>query len=316
MLSDVVGQEEAVRYLQRVVTGHVGSSLLLVGDEGVGKRFSVLQAIGEILAEDRGENSSELVQLRRGIHPDVDVITAPTDKEIGVDAIRGLVERASYYPTASPYRFFVVDGADRMTSAAANAILKTLEEPPAKSRFFLLAESNDRVLRTIRTRCGRIPYHRLTENFVHSKISILEKDASKSLVYSRMGEGSIGRATRYWGAGRLTLRDHTFSLLKSALEGDLPASIAVLDEIAPDLSLGLKFLRFLAHDLLVLSVAPDRIINVDLQEDLMTMLRTISHERLAKLSTELRQVEERHEAGYINLLFHVKTAIVSSFSGS
>jgi DNA polymerase III subunit delta' len=313
VLSDIVGQPEAVAYLKRVVTGQAVSPLLLIGDEGVGKRFSVLQAIGEILAEDRGANSSEVVQFQRGVHPDVETISAPADKDIGVDPIRNMIEKSSYYPSAGPFRFFIIDGVDRMTPAAENAILKTLEEPPAKSRFFLLAESNDRVIRTIRSRCGRVPYRRLPESFVYSKLCVAEKNGDKALVYARMGEGSIGRATRYWGAGKLTLRDHCFSLLKCSLEGDLSSSLAIFDEIGTDLSLSLKFLRFLLHDILVLGVDAARLINVDLCEDLKTMRSRAPLEVWAKLSAELRQVEERHESGYINLHFHVKTALISAF---
>lgn len=317
MLSDVVGQDEAVAYLQRVVSGKVISPLLLVGDEGVGRRFATMEAIREVIANDRGgPNCAEVKQLQKGVHPDVEVVTAPSDKDIGVDPIRDVIDKAQTYPTASPNRFFVIDGADRMTAAAANALLKTLEEPPAASRFFLLAESNDRVLKTIRSRCGRVAFRRLPESFVLSRISVMEKDPDKALVYARMGEGSVGRAARFWGARRLSLRDHIFNSLKFGLDGDLSASLSIIDEISDDLSLSLKFLRFLVHDLLLLDVAPSRLINLDLREELKVMRSRAPEAMWNRLSSELRQVEERHESSYINLHFHVKTALISAFSGA
>jgi DNA polymerase-3 subunit delta' len=314
MLNDVVGQEQAVSFLRRVVAGKVTTPLLLIGDEGVGRRFSVIETIREILLADRGDGP-EIVQLQRGVHPDVEIVAASGDKDIGVEPIRNMVEHAQHYPTASPNRFFVVDGVDRMTPAAANAILKTLEDQPAASRFFLLAESNDRVLRTIRTRCGRVHFQRLPESFVRSKVSVLEKDHNKALVYTRMSEGSVGRATRYWGANRLALRDRVFNALKFGLNGDLPSAFAICDEVANDLPLGLKFLRFITHDILVQDVDPARLINVDLIEDLRAMRSQASQMTWSQLSAELRLLEERYESSHINLIFHVKTAFVSALSG-
>ena len=315
MLSDVIGQGEAVSFLQRVVSGKAVSPLLLVGDEGVGRRYSLNEAIREILVADRGASSPEVVQLQRGVHPDVHLVSAPTGKDIGVEPIRELVDLAGHYPTAAPNRFFIVDGADRLTSAAANALLKTLEEPPAASRFFLLAESNDQVLKTIRSRCGRVSYRKLPESFVLSKLSVLEKDSTKALVYTRMGEGSVGRATRYWGSGRIALRDHLFNTVKFAAEGDLPAAFAVLDEVVADLPLGLKFLRFIIHDLLLQEVDPLRLINVDLVEGLRQVKGLALAETWSRLSTEIRLVEEHYASAHISLIFHTKTALITAFSG-
>lgn len=316
MLSDVQGQDVAVQFLQQVISGRIVSPLLLVGDEGVGRRFSTLEAVKEIIAADRGgPDCAEVLQVRHGVHPDVVVVTAPSEKEIGVEAIRDIVDQAQTYPTASPNRFFVIDGADRMTVAAANAILKTLEEPPARSRFFLLAESHDRVLPTIRSRCGRVPYKRLSESFVLSRINNVESDADKALVLSRMGEGSIGRALRYWGSNRLQLRDHVFNALKSVLDGDLPSAFAVFDEIQEDLPLGLRFLRFLTHDVLVLPVDPDRVINRDIREELKAMRIRATSQVWTNLSNEMKHVQQLHESSYINLHFHLKTALLSAFSG-
>ncbi len=316
LLTDVVGQDEAVSFLQRVVSGKVVSPLLLVGEDGVGRRFSVLETIREVIAQDRGGfKTSEVIQFERGVHPDFELITAPAEKEIGVEAIREVVEKAQTFPTAGPNRFFVVDGADRLSSAAANALLKTLEEPPARSRFFLLAESNDRVLPTIRSRCGRVAFRKLPESFILSKVSGLEKDPNKALVYTRMSQGSVGRAIRYWGANRLALRDLIHSTLVSSVDGDLSSALAMVDEIGTELPLALKLLRFLIHDILLLGVDTDRLVNVDLTDSLRTMAARVPFSQWQRLSVELGQVERRHESSYINLHFHVKTALVATFLG-
>src|SRR5580693_1514159 len=159
LLSDVVGQEDGVRYLRRIVEGRLTAPLLLVGVDGVGRRFSVMQAAKEAFCQ-LGEAKCRCIdctQIDQGAHPDFYCLSVPEDKRIEVDMIRDLCERSTSTPTQSVYRYIIVDGADRMNTAAANAFLKTLEEPSPQVRFFLLAQSHDSVLPTIQSRCGMVP---------------------------------------------------------------------------------------------------------------------------------------------------------------
>ena len=209
MLADVRHQTEAVRYLRRFVDGALTSPVLLVGASGVGRRFSVQQAVSEAFC--MGERAPKCdcyscLTIIQGTHPDFVTLTADS-KDIGVDAVRDLTAKARDYPSVASMRCFLIDGADRFTVPAANALLKTLEEPPAKSRFFLISETSEQVLPTIRSRCGQLRYNRLPEAFVLSVLLQYEHDDAKALVYSRMGEGSAGNAIQYWGAGRLSLRE-------------------------------------------------------------------------------------------------------------
>lgn len=315
MLDDVIGQDQAVRYLREVVTGRVQNPLLIVGEEGTGRRFSVLEAIKEVIALKKGATSSDVVQVAQGVHPDVMFVAPQADKELGVDPIRDLVARAGNHPTSAPCRFFLVDGADRMTPAAANAILKTLEEPPAQSRFFLLAESFDRVIPTIRSRCGRVNFRKLPESFIVLKLSRFERDPGKALVYARMGEGSIGRATRYWGSGRLSIRDRVFNMLQLGVQGDLSSAFSVVDELSKDLPLTLRFLIFLVHDVMTSEIDPQRVINQDLEEDLAAMRVRAGKTFIPRLWVELKSVHERFESSYVNLAFQLKTALATATLG-
>ena len=210
MLSDVKFQDEAVLFLRRVVEGRFNDPLLLVGEDGVGRRFSALQAIKEIFCErDRepGCQCGGCFKIDRGCHPDLTTISTPEDKWIKVETIRETNELAWKGPMLASRRFIVVDGADGMTNEASNALLKTLEEPPPATRFILITESYQRVIPTIRSRCGRISYRPLPDSFVQSVVHRFEKDLVKASIYARMGEGSVGRSTSYSGVGRLALRD-------------------------------------------------------------------------------------------------------------
>jgi DNA polymerase-3 subunit delta' len=315
VLDDIVGQENAVRYLRRFVAGSVDKPLLLIGDEGTGRRSSVNQVILEMVSAKRGANSPEAIQVKNGTHPDVSTVAPQEDKEIGIDPIREMLSLSVIYPISAPHRFFVIDGVDKMTIPAANAILKRLEEPPALSRFFLLAESYDRVIPTIRSRCGRVNFRRLPESFVLQRISEFESDPAKALVYARRGEGSVGRAIKYWSCNKLTLRDRALTMLESSAKGDVSSAFAVIDEVSKDLNLALKFLIFLVHDVLVGGVDQSRVVNQDIEEELSSMRSRVKPSVLNSLWEGLRTVNDRNESSYVNLGFQMKSALASAFCG-
>jgi DNA polymerase III subunit delta' len=315
VLDDIVGQEEAVKYLRRFVAGLIDKPLLLVGDEGTGRRSAILKVVLEMVVAKRGATSPEAVQVRNGTHPDVVTISAPEGKEIGVEPIREMLDRSVMHPISAPHRFFIIDGVDQMTPAAANAILKKIEEPPALSRFFLLAESYDRVIPTIRSRCGRVNFRRLPESFIFQRLSEFEPDSNKALVYARLGEGSVGRAIKYWGANRLTLRDRALTMLESSAMGDVSSTFSVIDELSKDLNLTLKFLIFLVHDVLVGGVDQSRVVNQDLEEELSSMRSRVKASTWGKLWESLRTVNDRNESAYVNLGFQLKSAFALTFCG-
>lgn len=318
MLADVQGQEEGVRFLRRVVEQKLTSPLLLLGDEGTGRRFSVIQAVKELFCsgtKEKGCPCVDCTQIDQGMHPDFTVLSVPDDKDIGVDAVREIVANADNSPMMAPLRCVLIDGADRMTTAAANALLKTLEEPPQSLRFFLLAEAYDRVIPTIRSRSGKIPYRPLPEDFVLSVLQRHEPDHAKALVYARMGEGSIGRAVRYWSAGRLGLRDRVVSLLQLALAGDTASFFPSIDAFSQDLSLALRFLDQVLHDVLMVTHVPDHLIHQDLADDLGRLAGSRPVGTWIKLANGVKAVRDLHRVTRINLAFHVKTLFAKTFAG-
>lgn len=319
MLAEVTGQDEGVRFLRRVVSGEYTSPLLIVGDEGVGRRFATLQVAKEIFCV--GEKVAECKcfacrQIDEGVHSDLVHVSPLDDKEIGVDQIRSVVDDADAYPSMAAVKIFLIDGVDRMTPAASNALLKTLEEPPATSRFFLLAEDANRVIPTIRSRCGRVRFRRLPESFIVSRVQQFESDGTKALVYGRMAEGSVGRAIRFWGSGKLGLRDRVISLLSAGVNGDLPSIFSIVAGLDKELPLSLRFLDQLLHDLLMLRHEPARMIHMDVVESLKTVREKLSDSVWAKLSAGLKVLNARSRASRINLPFHVQALFVDAFIGA
>jgi len=312
MLSAVQGQSEGVRFLRRVIEGHVTTPLLLVGADGTGRRFSVIEAAKEAFSKGDPE-SIHCVQIAKGMHPDLVVVQPEDDKDIGVEAMRAVVEQAGSFPSMVSARYVIIDGADAMTTAAANVLLKTLEEPPPTSRFFLLAETASAVLPTIRSRCGVVRYRPLPEKFILDYLREHTDDDAKALVCCRLAEGSVGRAYQYLASGRLSLRNKVLSLLKVGLSQDVSSLFSSIDEIESDLDRGLRFLDHLLRDLLMLPHDPSHITNVDIVDQLDALRVQIGEVRLSALLRESRQVRERTRSKII-LPFHVKTCFLAAFS--
>jgi DNA polymerase-3 subunit delta' len=289
--------------------------LLLCGEEGVGRRFSALEAVKEVFCQ-RGRKSGcecpGCLQVREGCHPDLTVILAGADK-IKVDTIREAIDLSWIAPTVAPRRFIVIDGADRMTPEAANALLKTLEEPPPLARFLLLCESYHRVIPTIRSRCGKISYRPLADDLVLSVLPQGARGDGKASIYARMGEGSVGRSATYLGTGKLSLRDQVFSLVQSALDRDIAGVFSKIDTIGADLPLALRFIDHLLHDILMAPYDANRMINLDRKEDVLKLSSGAGLLAWVKLGEGARSVWEVYRDTRINLAFHVKALFADTF---
>jgi DNA polymerase-3 subunit delta' len=122
------------------------------------KRDSALDGDTSRLAVDACGACPQCLRIARGVHPDV-LFIAPADSgAIKVDQVREAVDRAGYRPFEGRRRAVIIDDADAMVPAAQNALLKTLEEPPASSIFVLVTSRPDALLPTVRSRCIRLVF--------------------------------------------------------------------------------------------------------------------------------------------------------------
>jgi DNA polymerase-3 subunit delta' len=252
-------------------------------------------------------------QLAEGIHPDLTVVT-PDNGEVKIAAIRDIVKSVRSYPSMAPVKVFCIDGADKMNPASANALLKTLEEPPPTIRLFLLAETASKVIPTIRSRCGLVRYHGLSTGFIEEVLKKSEEDDEKVSVITRMSEGSLGLAVKYLGSGRLVLRDKVLNLLSLALDGNIPSLFSSIDGIEKELPLALKFLEQVIRDVFLVKVSPEKMIHTDRSETIGKLRDRRESLVWYKLLSNLGELRERIRS-HIFLSFHVKNLFVQTFWG-
>lgn len=180
-LSEVFGQEHVTRTLRNALTlGRISHAYLFCGPRGTGKTSTgrILAKAVNCLNPKEGEpcNTCTMCQaITQGRALDIIEIDAASNR--GIDEIRDLREKVNYAPSLARYKVYIIDEVHMLTEAASNALLKTLEEPPAHIIFVLATTEPHEVLPTILSRCQRFDFHRLSQSAVISKLqSICEKE--------------------------------------------------------------------------------------------------------------------------------------------
>ena len=215
----IVGHDEQQRaFLDAHGSGRLHHAWLLTGPAGLGKaRFAravathvLASAAGPDVPPDRlavPDDHPAARYIEAGSHPDFRRIERETDDKgktranIGVDQIRSLQSLFASKPSLSAARAVIIDAADDLNKAAANALLKSLEEPPAGTIFFLVSHSPGRLLPTIRSRCRTLRFQPLP---IHDVAAVLATelpgaDERERVALAGLADGSPGRALRFAG---------------------------------------------------------------------------------------------------------------------
>lgn len=162
--NEVAGQEHIITTLRHAVEENkIAHAYLFCGPRGTGKTTiakllaKAINCTGDIKPCDECENCQEITV---GNHPDVIEIDAASNN--GVDEVRSLIEKVKYAPSQGKYKVYIIDEVHMMSTGAFNALLKTLEEPPAHVVFILATTEPHKILPTIISRCQRFDFTKLS----------------------------------------------------------------------------------------------------------------------------------------------------------
>lgn len=206
---------------------------LLTGPRGIGKASFALAAATRLLAEAAGPPVAEpgiatpdthptARLIAAGSHPDYRFLERVENKtgtalarNISVDQVRSLGDLFSVTPAMSDWRVVTIDAADDLEASAANALLKMLEEPPAKCVFLLVSHVPGRLLPTIRSRCRKLEFQPLGDDVMALVLAGLSVDpASLPTLIQRAG-GSPGTALSYAALDLAPLHDQALAIMRS-----------------------------------------------------------------------------------------------------
>ncbi len=210
----LVGHDHLVdRFRRNLANGRMASTFLFCGPPGVGKRRFALRLAQGLLCERRAEEAMDpclecpsCQQIEAGSHPDVEIVSRPADKSnIPVSLLigdrdhrsrEGLCHRISLKPVRGKRRIAIIDDADYLNEEGANALLKTLEEPPPGAVLILIGTSPQRQLPTIRSRCQMFHFRSLPSDFVES-FALTQgwvSSPSEAARLAEMADGSLDQA--------------------------------------------------------------------------------------------------------------------------
>jgi DNA polymerase-3 subunit delta' len=231
-------------FLGALARGRLHHAWMVTGPQGLGKATFAYRAARRLLGAapdaERGPlGASRTDPVSRQIigraHPDLLVLQrdpedGKTRRNIPVEEARELSVFFSKSPAAAPYRVAIIDTADDLNTGAANALLKTLEEPPARGVIFLLATSPGALLPTIRSRCRRVAVHTPERAeaaaWVAARAGVSGGDAARLL---DMALGARGAAWRLAGLGALDAAETASRLVAALPAGDEKAALALAE---------------------------------------------------------------------------------------
>ncbi len=244
----MVGQERAVSLLERSLADRsVAHAYLFTGPEQVGKRTLALALARALNCESDSPPCGDCGSCRKiaaGRHADVQVISLgsgdtkekkekpPT--EISIDQIRELQHSASLPPFEGRYKVFIIDGAEMMSGEAANALLKTLEEPVGRVVFVLLTVSERRLPATVVSRCQRLELAPLNRASVAEALTgRWGVDVTRAAILAGLSRGALGWAVRAaQDESLLKSRAERFARLDEVVSGGIEARFGYARELS------------------------------------------------------------------------------------
>ena len=259
--SDMVGQEHITKTLRnQVMSGRVGHAYLFTGGRGTGKTTSakILSRVVNCLNPQNGEPCNECEICKEILSGSLtDVVEMDAASNNSVEDIRAIRDEVNFLPTKAKYRVYIIDEVHMLSTGAFNALLKTLEEPPAHVKFILATTEPQKLPTTILSRCQRFDFKKISEPDIVKRLKIIadesnikiEDDALKTIAVLSEGHMrdaiSILERCSQESSENITTNEvkqlvglpsleYISKITKGIVDYDTMASLEVIDEVIND----------------------------------------------------------------------------------
>ena len=303
--SHIYGHEQKIKILKSTLAQkRMAHAYLFSGMEAIGKRtlaIELVKAINCDRADDLHDACDECASCRKiakGSHPDVYPVHAE-GQYIRIDAVRQMQERTRCKPLEAKKRAFIIDDADRMNEASANALLKMLEEPSAVNILILVTARPASLPQTILSRCQQMRFNPLSAEtvarFLRTKMNLDEQRAG---LLAALSGGSIGNALELNNEDIIAYRTELLDLL-SRTDRNNPFSLidlaSFLGSIKKEIGQGLHMMNSFFRDMLIVKEVGGNkmLINRDYDALIAACAERLSGEQI------LHNIEQIEKAGAI-----------------
>ena len=323
MFDELTGNSRVKAVLKRMlVTDRLPGAMLFTGEEGIGKKLFALEvarALNCRTPKDREacgvcsscvrirklnyptrDDADEWTQIIWTGHPDVGLVVAPK-RVLRVEQMRQIEKEANFRPFEGKARVFLIDEADKLNDASANALLKVLEEPPRTSHLILITARPAMLLPTILSRCQMIRFSPLTPAEIESHLVKTDIDAKTARLRARAAGGSMGRALSgdlvTFTSQRKAMLKVLNALVVSEDRAQLLRSAEQLNEAQykDEFEERLDVLETLIRDAWMLSLGVDssRIVNEDLSAELKEIAQKMDPGRAGDWILQIEDLREQ-----------------------
>ncbi len=260
VFSDVVGQKHITDTLSKEIeTGKLSHAYLFTGSRGTGKTTcaKILSKAVNCLSPINGNPCNEC-EICRGLDSGaiLDVVEIDAASNNGVENIRDIREEINFTPAACKYRVYIIDEVHMLSMGAFNALLKTLEEPPAHVKFILATTEVHKLPVTVVSRCQRFDFKRVTPEAMSERMNLIAEsegftlEAEAASLIARIADGGMRdalslldqctghtkniTAETVLSVAGMTGKDHLFSLAEAVREKDSAKALAIISQLYGD----------------------------------------------------------------------------------
>ena len=323
MFDELTGNARVKAVLKRMlVTDRLPGAMLFTGEEGVGKKLFALEVARALncrtpkdheacgvcsscvrirkLNYPTRDDADEWTQIIWTDYPDVGLVVAPK-RVLRVEQMRQIEKEANFRPFEGKARVFLIDEADKLNDASANALLKVLEEPPRTSHLLLITARPAMLLPTILSRCQMIRFSPLTPAEIESHLVKTDIDVKTARLRARAAGGSMGRALAgdlvTFTSQRKAMLKVLSTLVLSNDRAQLLRSAEQLNEAQykDEFEERLDVLETLIRDAWMLSLGVDtsRIVNEDLSAELKEIAQKLDPSRAGDWILQIEDLREQ-----------------------
>ncbi len=320
--SEIVGQEHITRTLKnQIIAGRVGHAYLFNGGRGTGKTSAakVLARAVNCLNPQDGEPCNECEICKAALSGSLtDIVEMDAASNNSVEDIRSIREEVNFLPTLAKYRVYIIDEVHMLSTGAFNALLKTLEEPPAHVKFILATTEPQKLPATILSRCQRFDFKKISNADIVRRLEYVTKESNIEIteealnLIAILSEGAMRDALSILerclqdgetnidedkikdlvGIPKLT---YIHAIVKSFLEYNVEEAIksvdAVLNEGKDLNNLLWEIIKYVKDILVYKATGKLEIYSQDELEDIKKLADRVSKKRLLYIITDLSKLE-------------------------
>ena len=319
--SEMVGQEHIVKTLKNeIINDRVGHAYLFNGVRGTGKTSAakILARAVNCLNPQNGEPCNECSICKAALDGSLtDIVEMDAASNNSVDDVRAIRDEVNFLPTVAKYRVYIIDEVHMLSPGAFNALLKTLEEPPAHVKFILATTEPQKLPATILSRCQRFDFKKISDENIEKRLDFVCKqsniqitDEAKRLI-AQLSEGAMRDALSI--LERCTQEEQQITddlvkelvgipkvesvnkIVKATLEKDTDTALSTIDEIVAD---GKDIVNFLwemikyVKDILVCKTNTNlEIYSEDEKQAIKALADSTTKERLINIIYELSNLQ-------------------------